>query len=236
MNEVESDTDNSKKVENNQADSNNEGNKDGENKEASTNGANETLESASDFDADGLEKQLEEANKKAAIYWDQLLRLKADMDNLRKRAARDLEDAHKFGLDRFIKDLLPVCDSLELGLQAASEDNADLVKIKEGVELTLQSFMSVLEKSGVSAIRPKQGDKLDPELHQVMAMHEDADAKPNTIVTVIQKGYSLNERLVRPAMVVVAKKPQTETPQTEKEAKKSGYDDQESGTNIDEKA
>ena len=147
---------------------------------------------------------LEDARNKADEHWNQVLRVQAEMENLRKRAARDLESAHKFALDRFVADLLPVKDSLELGL-AAVQDGSEgaFQKLREGTELTLKLLTQVLEKFGVREINP-QGEPFNPEFHQAMTLQPSSQVPPNTVMNVFQKGYVLNERLVRPAMVVVS--------------------------------
>lgn len=150
-----------------------------------------------------LSHQLELANAKAEEYWDKFVRIQAEMENLRRRTERDLQNAHKFGLENIIKALLPVIDSLELGIQAAIGDSPELVKLREGSVLILKQFSSVLEKFNCIALDPV-GKVFDPEKHQAMSMQPTADVEPNTVVTVFQKGYMLNDRLVRPAMVVVA--------------------------------
>ncbi len=150
-----------------------------------------------------LAAQLDEALKKADENWNLAVRAKAELENLRKRHDRDLSSAHKYALERFVNELLPVHDSLELGLKAAQEENADVAKLNEGTELTLNLFASVMEKFNVVAIDPV-GEPFNPELHQAMAMQPVEGVEPNTVVTVVQKGYSLNERLVRPAMVIVS--------------------------------
>ena len=146
---------------------------------------------------------LEDARTRADENWDQLVRTRAEMDNLRKRQARELENAHKFALERFVNALLPVRDSMEMGLIAASEESADVAKLREGVELTLKLMTDVMGKFDVVQIDP-QGEPFDPELHQAMSMVPREDVPPNTVVIVVQKGYTLNGRLVRPAMVMVS--------------------------------
>lgn len=153
--------------------------------------------------AEQLSRELEKANTKATEHWDRLIRMQADMDNLRRRTEKELQNARKFGLENIIRELLPVIDSLELGIQSAAGDSPDVIKLREGSELTLKLFLSVLKKFNCVAIDPK-GEDFNPEKHQAMSMQPRADAKPNSIVEVFQKGYLLNERLVRPAMVVVA--------------------------------
>ena len=149
---------------------------------------------------------LEDARGKADEHWDQVVRTQAEMDNLRKRSERDLANAHKFALERFANELLPVKDSLELGLAAFTAENADPEKLKEGVELTLQMLTTALEKSAITEVNP-ENESFNPDLHQAMSMQERDDVEPNTVVTVVQKGYLLNGRLIRPAMVIVSKAP-----------------------------
>lgn len=144
---------------------------------------------------------LQDAQAKADEYWNQLLIARADMENAKKRAERDLANAHKFGVEKLALELIPVKDSMELGLTAAAEADE---KVREGMELTLQMFTGVLEKSGIKEVDP-QGEKFNPEFHQAMSMQETSDFAPNTVMTVFQKGYLLSDRLIRPAMVVVAK-------------------------------
>ena len=149
-----------------------------------------------------LQAQFEQAQQKAEDNWNQYLQARAEIDNIRKRAERDLQNAHKFALDKFVAELLPVKDSLEMGLAAINE-SADVAKLREGTELTLKMLAGVVAKFGVSEVNP-QGEKFNPELHEAMAMQPSSDAEPNTVLQVIQKGYRLHERLVRPAMVIVA--------------------------------
>jgi molecular chaperone GrpE len=149
---------------------------------------------------------LEDARGKADAHWDQVVRLQAEMDNLRKRAERDLANAHKFALERFASELLPVKDSLEMGLAAFTMENADPEKLKDGVELTLQMLTVAMEKSAITEVNP-ENERFNPDFHQAMSMQERADVEPNTVVTVVQKGYLLHDRLIRPAMVIVSKAP-----------------------------
>ncbi|VAW72988.1 Heat shock protein GrpE [hydrothermal vent metagenome] len=152
-----------------------------------------------------LQGLLTDARAKADEHWDQCLRLQAEMDNLRKRGERDLVNAHKFALDKIAAELIPVKDSLEMGLAAAGE-NHDVQKLIEGSELTLKMFESVLDKFNINEINPIN-EKFNPEYHEAMSMQERDDVEPNTVVVVMQKGYMLNDRLVRPAMVMVSKAP-----------------------------
>ncbi len=153
---------------------------------------------------------LEDARNKADEHWDQCLRLTAELENLRQRHERELEKAHKYALDNFSQELLPVVDSLELGLNAANEENADAAKLlTEGSALTLKLLKTALRKFGIKEVNPI-GEAFNPELHQAMATQESDKVSPNTVLNVYQKGYLLNERVVRPAMVVVAKANQTD--------------------------
>lgn len=135
---------------------------------------------------------------------DQSLRTQAEMQNLRRRSERDVENAHKYALEKFVGELLPVVDNLERALQAIDQNDESLKALTEGVELTLKSFQDVLVRYKVEPVDPK-GQPFDPEFHQAMSMLEMPEEVPNTVVDVFQKGYTLNGRLVRPAMVVVAK-------------------------------
>jgi molecular chaperone GrpE len=148
---------------------------------------------------------LEDARAKADETWDQLLRTRAEMENLQRRQARELENAHKFALEGFVRELLQVRDSLELGYDAAHADGANLDKLREGTELTLKLMADTMAKFGVEAIVP-EGHPFNPELHQAMTMVTRDDLPQNTVVNVVQKGYVLNGRLVRPAMVIVSRK------------------------------
>lgn len=151
-----------------------------------------------------LTKLLEDARSKADQHWDQLIRTRAEIDNLRKRAQRDLENAHKFALERISQDLLQVWDSLELGHQAAQDEQADVEKLREGTALTLKLLVDLMSKHGIEQVSP-EGEAFNPEYHQAMSMQERDDVEPNTVVAVVQKGYLLNGRLLRPAMVMVSK-------------------------------
>ena len=125
------------------------------------------------------------------------------MENLRKRTIRDVENAHKYALEKFINELLPILDSLELGL-SASANTKNVDELYKGMELTLEMFNKALEKFGVKIIDP-QGEKFNPELHEAVSMQEIEDSESGIIIAVMQKGYLLNDRLIRPAMVIVAK-------------------------------
>lgn len=158
-----------------------------------------------------LEAELAQAKATIEEQKDSVLRAKADAENVRRRAEAEVDKAKKFALERFAGDLLPVIDNLERALQAANAENDDIKPVVEGVELTLKSFVSTIEKYGMEVIDP-QGEAFNPELHQAMAMVESADAAPNTVLMVMQKGYQLNGRLIRPAMVSVAKAAEEDAP------------------------
>ncbi len=149
-----------------------------------------------------LETQLAEAQKSAKDNWDKVLRAQAEMENIKRRSTRDLENAHKYALDGFVKALLEVKDSLSMGLKSATEKGATIEHIVEGLEMTDKVFTSTLEKFGVQAINPV-GEKFNPELHEAVTMLPMPDKESNSVLDVVQVGFSLNGRLVRPAMVVV---------------------------------
>jgi molecular chaperone GrpE len=157
-----------------------------------------------EYTVEELKQELEEAKQKAHEAWDKAVRTQAEMENLKRRTQKDLEDAHKFALTSFGKELLPVFDSLVLGLQAATGDSEDVKKFREGSELTIKQFEALFAKFNIVAIDP-MGMPFNAEQHQAMMMQVVEGAEPNTVVNVFQKGYLLNGRLLRPAMVVVAK-------------------------------
>lgn len=144
-----------------------------------------------------LEEQL-------AVAQDQALRAVADSQNARRRAEQEVVKAHKFALERFANDLLAVMDSLERGLELSSDEDPAIKPMRDGIELTLKLFADTLGRHSIVAVDP-HGEPFNPELHQAMTMEEQADVEPNTVIKVFQKGYTLNERLLRPAMVVVSK-------------------------------
>lgn len=164
---------------------------------------------ASEPAGEDLPKLLEDARAKADEHWDMLLRTQAEMENVRRRAERDVQNAHKYGIEKLVGELVPVLDSMEFGLAAIGGlENADdtTVKLVEGMELTLKMFRDAMSRFGVSHLDPV-GEPFNPEYHQAMSMVESQEAAPNSVLAVMQKGYLLNERLIRPAMVVVAKAP-----------------------------
>ncbi|MEY4590515.1 MAG: hypothetical protein RL497_2591 [Pseudomonadota bacterium] len=152
-----------------------------------------------------LEAEIERLKDELQQTKEQSLRAMADAQNIRRRAEQDVEKAHKFGLERFISELLPVADNLERSLEAAAA-NSDLKTLIEGVELTLKTLQNSLEKQQLMPVNPV-GEPFDPQLHQAMTAIANADCEPNTVLNVFQKGYTLHGRLLRPAMVVVSKKP-----------------------------
>lgn len=172
--------------------------------EAQSQGETSETAAASDGTEESLEEQLQKAQSTVQDYWDQIMRLRAEIENNRKRAQRDIENAHKYTLKNFTESLLPVIDSMEMGLVAALAENASLESIREGSELTMNMFVQVLQRSGLEQIDPL-GEAFDPERHQAISMVEVEGAEPNSVIEVMQKGFLLNDRLIRPAMVVVAK-------------------------------
>ncbi len=151
-----------------------------------------------------LELALATAQATVADQKDSVIRAKAEVDNIRRRAAQDVEKARKFALEKFAAELLPVVDNLERAIANIDKEDEAQKSLCEGVELTLQSFLSGVEKFGVKAINP-QDQHFNPDQHQAMSMQEVPDVAPNTVIAVMQKGYELNGRLIRPAMVMVSK-------------------------------
>lgn len=162
---------------------------------------------AAPIDAQALQTELSEARRKAEEHWDLLLRAKAEVDNVQRRARRDVEQAHRFALEKFTGDLLDVKDNLERGLSAAQDgESVDPAKLIEGTGMTLKALTKAFEQHGVATVDPV-GEKFNPELHQAMAQQSSADHEPGTVLAVVAKGYTLNGRLLRPAMVMVSKAP-----------------------------
>jgi len=162
----------------------------------------ESPDAASQAGTSAGEAGVEQLAAEVASLKEELLRAHADMQNLRRRAERDVENAHKFALDRFVADLLSVVDNLERATTVIDPQVQEMAALGEGVELTLKSFLDVLRRFNVEQVDPK-GQPFDPERHQAMTMVPNPDLPPNTVLEVFQKGYLLNGRLVRPAMVVV---------------------------------
>lgn len=152
-----------------------------------------------------LQARLEAAELAAQQAKDDLLRVQAEMQNLRRRTEQDIEKAHKYGQERFSTELLSVMDNLERALDAASANEDETVKaIYDGVDLTLKSFADCFKRFNIEAIDPI-GEPFDPQLHQAMSIQENPDVEPNTVIGVMQKGYTLHGRVMRPAMVMVSK-------------------------------
>lgn len=149
-----------------------------------------------------LEKKLTEAEQKATDYWNRILRMQAEADNLAKRAERDIGNAHKYALERFSNELLPIVDSLELCISNSKDDKQAIV---EGVELTLKMLLTVMNKFGIQQVNPVS-EPFNPEYHQAISVQYDDNMEPGTVLSVLQKGYTLNQRLLRPALVIVIAK------------------------------
>lgn len=164
----------------------------------------EAAEGANEQTGDeALASLLEAAQQEIADLKDQMLRVQAEMQNVRRRAEADVEKAHKFGVEKFANEMLSVADNLDRALAAAGDDEATK-PLREGVEMTLTGFAAGLAKFKVETVDP-MGETFNPELHQAMSMIESAEAAPNTVIAVMQKGYTLQGRLLRPAMVMVSK-------------------------------
>jgi molecular chaperone GrpE len=168
--------------------------------EAAQGGENTDAELSSEDLIAQLREQLDTTQQKADENWDTLVRLQAEMENNRKRSEKKVEDAHKYASQKFVESLLPVVDSLEMGMAA----EGDIEQIREGMNLTLKQFESVMEKFNIEAVNP-MGEKFNPELHQAMAMQPNAEMENNTVMAVMQKGFTISGRLIRPAMVMVVK-------------------------------
>lgn len=159
---------------------------------------------AADIETDEL-SEVEALQEEVALAKDAALRAQADAINAQRRAEMEVEKARKFALERFTQDLLPVVDNLERALEASTGSDAEgMSAVVEGVELTLKSLVDVLSKNGITPVDP-HGEPFDPQVAQAMSMIENPDVEPNTVIAVMQKGYLLNDRLLRPAMVMVSK-------------------------------
>ena len=159
------------------------------------------------------EEELEKVHSELEKQKDLTLRAEAELQNVLKRTAREVENAHKYGLERFIQNLLPVVDSLEKAAEASALDQSEASETAiEGINLCCKLLVDVLEKEGIKVIDPS-GEPFDPSEHQAMSMVENSDLEPNSIAAVVQKGWKLNERLVRPAMVMVVKGNETKPPE-----------------------
>lgn len=151
-----------------------------------------------------LKTRLTEAENKAKENWERMLRMQAESDNMRRRAELDVQDAHKYALKKFASDLLPVLDSLERAIDSHTNDDAGAGSLLDGVRLTLKMFQTTCEKFGVKQVNPI-GEIFNPEFHEVVSAQPDPSVKAGTVLNVLQKGYLLNERLIRPALVIVSK-------------------------------
>jgi len=170
-------------------------------------GEETAADSASDWTLEEALARLADAEEECRRAQDKLLRVQAEMQNLRRRTEQDIQKAHKFGQERFSSELLVVMDNLERAVNAASEHEDEVVKaIHEGVNLTLKSFADCFAKFNIEAVDP-MGEPFDPALHQAMTMQENTEVEPNTVIAVMQKGYTLHGRVLRPAMVVVSTEP-----------------------------
>lgn len=164
---------------------------------------------SAEVDVEALKKELQQAQEKAAENWDKLLRKEAEMQNVRRRSEIELANAHKYGVERFAQELLAVVDSFEQALshhaQAPEESAKSFV---EGMELTYKQLLNALEKFGVKQIDPI-GEPFDPQYHEAISMQESADTKPNHVMAVLQKGFTVHERVLRAARVIIAKAEET---------------------------
>jgi molecular chaperone GrpE len=151
-----------------------------------------------------LQDQLVKANEQVGLFQEQALRAEAEMQNVRKRVARDVENAHKYGAERLLQNLLPTVDSLEKSVEAAAQVNEANTGLVEGIEICLKMLLDVLVKENVEQLDP-EGEPFDPQFHEAISVIEKAEMEPNSVALVVQKGYRLNGRLVRPAMVIVSK-------------------------------
>src|SRR5690606_214388 len=162
----------------------------------------ETAPEAADVNA--LMAEIEQLKQQLSDATDQTLRTAAEAQNIRRRAEKDVENAHKFALEKFASGLLPVADNLDRALDAADRSNEALRPLIEGVELTAKSLLDVLKRFQIEQIDPL-GAPFDPQVHEAVSMADSPTAEPNSVLHVMQKGYTLNGRLLRAAMVVVAK-------------------------------
>lgn len=151
-----------------------------------------------------LQKKLVEADEKATQSWERLLRVQADMDNMQRRTERDVANAHKYALEKFALELFPIVDGLERALTAHEDEDSGSGTLLDGVSLTLKMIYAAFAKVGIEQINPEH-QPFNPELHQAVSTQADPGVKPNTVLAVLQKGYLLNNRLIRPALVVVSK-------------------------------
>ena len=168
----------------------------------------EVIDEMAALNAEELMAKIKQAQQKADENWDLALRSKAEMDNVRRRTDKDIANARRYGIEKLANELLPVKDSMELGMKAASEvikEDEAAAKIYEGMEMTLKMMVTAMEKVGIKEVATAEGDVFNPDFHQAMSMQEVEGKETNTIISVFQKGYTLNDRLLRAAMVLVAK-------------------------------
>jgi len=151
-----------------------------------------------------LEDQLTALEKKVEEYKDQAARAQALVDNIQRRTARDIENAHKYGTEKLLVELLPILDSLNRALKDENAQDPRVKNMQQGIQLTLEMFLKVLNKFGVEEINPAVGDVFNPELHEAMSIAQNTDQESNTIAQVLEKGYLLNDRVIRAAIVIVA--------------------------------
>lgn len=163
-----------------------------------------TAEQAESTDQKDWQKEAQSLAEQIGTFKDQALRAQAEMQNIRRRAEQDVEKAHKFALEKFAKELLPVVDSLEKAIEAEVASGNESTSLREGVEMTLSMFLSGIKKFNLEQIDPV-GQPFDPAHHEAMSMVDAPGAEPNTVIAAMQKGYTLSGRLIRPAMVIVAK-------------------------------
>lgn len=175
-----------------------------ENRESEQPNANQ--EFSSEHSQESLLAEIQRLQNELQTAHEQALRAHAEAQNARRRAEQDVEKAHKYGKEKFVADILPVADNLERAVIAATDQTGDFAAVAEGVELTLKSLLDALQRHSVEPVDPA-GEPFDPQLHQAMSAIEQADVEPNTVLNVFQRGYTLNGRLVRPAMVIVSKAP-----------------------------
>lgn len=164
----------------------------------------QTVPGLDDEDHDLTRERVQQLEGEADHAKEQALRAAAEVANIRRRAEKDVENARRYALEKFSQDLLPVIDNLERALESSDTEAEGVKTLAEGVELTLKNFIDVLARFNVVQVNPV-GEPFDPQLHEAMSMIENADVEPNTVLTVVQKGYTLNGRLVRAAMVVVSR-------------------------------
>jgi molecular chaperone GrpE len=173
-----------------------------------TDNSNEEVQVGEELSAEAeiavLNAELEAAKNKIEEQKDSVVRAAAEVENIRRRSAQEVEKASKFALEKFANELLPVIDNLERAVEFADKENDAIKPLIEGVDMTAKSFADAVAKFGVAVVNP-QGEAFNPEFHQAMSMQPSADVEPNTVIAVMQKGYTLNGRLLRPAMVMVSK-------------------------------